>query len=1003
MLARLFARRLALASAAVLLAAAGADAGRPRFPHEAVGRQLFASPHANPIALSPDGAWVYVANTTSNTVSVISTATSSLVATVEVGIEPVGIAVRPDGLEVWVSNHVSDTLSVIDTNPVNGTWRQVVETVQAIDANGVTLFDEPVGIAFTPDSKKAYVALSSRNQVAVVPTPLCDAACAATYGGSVTPYAVARTLTLTAQEPRALAVRDGLLYVASFESGNRSELSACPSGGTAPQCTLDLTDLVAFATNPNLPNEVKNIVDDPQVPDRDLFVFRTSTDALVTTVSGIGTLLYGVAAGPSGKVFITQTDARNLVNGLHDSFLLGLGNRMFTNEVAFVDCNNAVLGGSTCSFSAASDVKDLEPASPTQTTALATPFGAALSADGSILVGTAAASNRVFTLNTTTRNVQATLGVGDIPRGVAFLSTGATGTAYVLNALGNTVSLVTVGSGGALTAAGTIAVGADPTPQAVRRGHVAFNSGFASTKGTFSCASCHPDGNTDQLLWRIGGGCFLAGCDNDNNPATPPPGEPRSTMPVRGLKNTLPLHWDGTLGDPFGGGNGAVGFGGAGGTDCDLGGPEGDHDCFRDLVNESLAGVMCDQTLSCSTQSELSEQEREDMAFFLASVAYPPARMRRLDDTLSRPGEGVMVGTIEVSARTGFSDFFTNQGGNAGDPDTCADSSAGCHTLPLGAATNSSTLQGFDVPTMRGMTDRFLQFSLGITNAEEVLVFADAGFAPGGLSPLEAPIKWLNGANGFREITTFGSAFAIFQPVYNVRPLHTFQMFEEASTGFAGAVGRQVTLSTATTNGPALAGTEALMTALEEADAMGLVNLRAVGIRAGAPLTLSYRSTAVYKALGGFELTHAQLLAEAQAGTTLMTLTAALRSGFGDEVQYPQPLLSVGVGTGPTGDPPLPVVGTSPANPNPFSVIGTAVRADAALFMDGQKVTGAISCVLSGVFCQDGSISVDLDALPDLAAPAGPDPGLHLLQVQNGPGPLSNELPVCVGSAAGCQ
>ena len=55
-------------------------------------------------------------------------------------------------------------------------------------------------------------------------------------------------------------------------------------------------------------------------------------------------------------------------------------------------------------------------------------------------------------------------------------------------------------------------------------------------------------------------------------------------MPIRGLKNTLPLHWDGTLGDPFGGGNGAVGLGGAGGTDCSLGDADGDHDCFLDLV-----------------------------------------------------------------------------------------------------------------------------------------------------------------------------------------------------------------------------------------------------------------------------------------------------------------------------------------------------------------------------------------------------------------------------------
>ena len=48
----------------------------------------------------------------------------------------------------------------------------------------------------------------------------------------------------------------------------------------------------------------------------------------------------------------------------------------------------------------------------------------------------------------------------------------------------------------------------------------------------------------------IGAECIFAGCEQE---------EARTTMPVRGLKNTLPLHWDGTLGDPFNGRNGETG------------------------------------------------------------------------------------------------------------------------------------------------------------------------------------------------------------------------------------------------------------------------------------------------------------------------------------------------------------------------------------------------------------------------------------------------------------
>jgi YVTN family beta-propeller protein len=130
----------------------------------------------------------------------------------------------------------------------------VVETIQVLDANGVTQLDEPVGIAFASNTK-AYVALSSRNRIAVV---------------DVATYQVTSSIELTAQEPRAIAVRDNKLYVAAFESGNKSQLSACgtlsPPFPLTPPCTLGLLQLQAFAMNPNLPGQTKNIVTLPETP-----------------------------------------------------------------------------------------------------------------------------------------------------------------------------------------------------------------------------------------------------------------------------------------------------------------------------------------------------------------------------------------------------------------------------------------------------------------------------------------------------------------------------------------------------------------------------------------------------------------------------------------------------------------------------------------------------------------------------------------------------------------
>jgi hypothetical protein len=320
--------------------------------------------------------------------------------------------------------------------------------------------------------------------------------------------------------------------------------------------------------------------------------------------------------------------------------------------------------------------------------------------------------------------------------------------------------------------------------------------------------------------------------------------------------------------------------------------------------------------------------------------------------------------------------------------------------------TNSATLNGFDVPTMRGMTDRFVQFSLAPTAPEGILTFANTGLAlppPNTISPLETPIKW-NVNQGMREITTFGAAFAIFQPVYNVRPLNIFQMFEEANTmGFSGAQARQVELNVRTTAGANLTDVNNWLTTLETADARGLVNLRADGVRNGFQVGLSFANGTYTEDYGSYSLTRSQLISEAQAGTTILAITAELRSNWGTD-NGPQPLLGLATtgSNGVTGDPPLPVIACSgspcvAADPPPITLVGTDVRTNATLFIDGQPATGTITCSLGtfGAFCVNGNISVDISQ--------SLQPGLHLLQVQNPAGPLSEELPVCVGTKTNCN
>ena len=100
----------------------------------------------------------YVANNCSNTVTVIDTATNSVIATIPVGINPEGVAITPDGTRAYVANITSQTVSVIDT---------ATNTVIATIPVSSTF---PFAVAITPDSARAYVTHLFGSTVSVIDT-----------------------------------------------------------------------------------------------------------------------------------------------------------------------------------------------------------------------------------------------------------------------------------------------------------------------------------------------------------------------------------------------------------------------------------------------------------------------------------------------------------------------------------------------------------------------------------------------------------------------------------------------------------------------------------------------------------------------------------------------------------------------------------------------------------------------------------------------------------------
>ena len=115
------------------------------------------------IAVSPDGAFVYVTNYKGNTVSVINTADNTMRDTIPVGKYPFGISMTPDGEFAYVSNYGDNSVSVIDTDPDSDKFNQVITTI-SVGVNG------PFGISLTPDGAFAYVDNYTDGTVSVIRT-----------------------------------------------------------------------------------------------------------------------------------------------------------------------------------------------------------------------------------------------------------------------------------------------------------------------------------------------------------------------------------------------------------------------------------------------------------------------------------------------------------------------------------------------------------------------------------------------------------------------------------------------------------------------------------------------------------------------------------------------------------------------------------------------------------------------------------------------------------------
>lgn len=108
------------------------------------------------IDISPDGKFVWIANRAANTISILDTASDTIVATVKAGGEtPIRIKFTPDGQYALVSNARSGTVSIFDAGR-----REEIGKIET----GAAL----VGILIVPGSTRAIVANTQSNQLTLI-------------------------------------------------------------------------------------------------------------------------------------------------------------------------------------------------------------------------------------------------------------------------------------------------------------------------------------------------------------------------------------------------------------------------------------------------------------------------------------------------------------------------------------------------------------------------------------------------------------------------------------------------------------------------------------------------------------------------------------------------------------------------------------------------------------------------------------------------------------------
>jgi len=409
--------------------------------------------HLEHVAVTPDGRHAYVTSIAGG-VRIIDTATVSVSGSINVGGTLSDVAVSPDGRQVYVANTLSNNLSVIDT-----ATDKVVGTIPTGPKGA-----NPVGVAVAPSGTRVYVA-NAGSTLESGAVSLVDA--------GEDPPAMLRLITVGAGASKVAISPDGHhAYVSDGSSTSVSVVDTADSSVT----TLDIgSPSLGVAVNPDgrhayvsggsqdHPGTV-SVIDTAthavSVIPLSLDITTSGNHGNGLAVSRDGDRVYvsgGVPLSVLGAVSVVDTASNAVIEDID-------ADTAFTGDVA-VSADGGKFYVSDGASNSISVVNTITTAVTTQIfLGSSSPTGMAMSPDGSRLyvTGTNAASpGMVSVIDTATDQLSATIAteVGDTPAAVAVTQHHA----YVTNTGSTTMSVIDTSSNNVTT----VPVGLDPFGVAV--------------------------------------------------------------------------------------------------------------------------------------------------------------------------------------------------------------------------------------------------------------------------------------------------------------------------------------------------------------------------------------------------------------------------------------------------------------------------------------------------------------------------------------------------------